>query len=189
VLTSPILLAVISPVRNAPPCHKMTWCFCGPAKNGSQMPPSRLRLPLKNVILRLAFLHGLGAKLSRPLSSRRSQLPFGLGLRTRRPQRTCPVLLHGRLLPRFTVARSKRRLQSSAHELPSLACPQDEAARVTTVATAAVIARGTPALVKVRVTNTCLALTSRRESARTAIPAGTPTPRPFPLRLPLPVFM
>ena len=114
----------------------------------------------------------------------------GLGLRTRRPpQRTCLVLLHGRLLPRFTVARSKRRLRSSAPELPILARPQGEAARVTTVATAAVIARGIPALVKARVTNTCLALTSRRESARTAIPAGTHTPRPFPLRLPPPLFM
>jgi hypothetical protein len=59
---------------------------------------------------------------------------------------------------------------------------------VTTVATAAVIARGIPALVKARVTNTCLALTSRRESARTAIPAGTHTPRPGPPRLHLSLF-
>jgi hypothetical protein len=163
--------------------------FCGRAKTGSQIPTWKLRLPLKNVILRLAFAHGLRAKLSRPPSSRRSQVPIGLGLRTRRPpQRTCPVLLHGRLLLRFPVARSKRRLRSSPPELPILARPQGEAARVTTVATAAVIARGIPALVKARVTNTCLALTSRKDSARTASPAGTHTQRPVPLRSPLPLF-
>ena len=71
-----------------------------------------------------------------------------------------------------------------------LARPPGEAASVTPVAAAAVIARRTPALARARAANICLALTSRRVGARTATPAGTRIPLLLPLlRLFLPLFL